>query len=230
MRELPLLSKFIHKVLFMKHSVHLGTLCLALLSMSCWADDGPRFEKPEVAPVGGFIEVVDRVMSVPCKRWEVTEPNTDGMMITQCKNMFMHFSVDNDFNPVKVVTAEGKLIVDYKPYYPLLAFPLEVGKKWSGKYTGFATSEDAKWDGSVNCEVKAFEKVKVVAGEFDAFRIECLDNWSAMFFFSGTIHTTRWYAPEAKMMIKDVGDNSKWDMELASIGLPASPLANPPAR
>lgn len=214
----------------MKHNVQIGTLCLAFLSMSCWADGSPRFEKPEVAPFGATIEFVDRVMTVPCKRWQVTEPNTNGIMITQCRNMFMHFSAENDYNPMKLVTNDGDVIVEYKPYYPQVVFPLEVGKKWSGKYNGFATSEDAKWDGNVSCEVKAFEKVKVAAGELDAFRIECVDNWTALFFFSGTINTTRWYAPAAKAVVKQVGDKSKWDYELAGIWRLPSSLANSLAR
>lgn len=202
----------------MRHIASIGTLCIALLSMSCWADNGPRAEKPDVAKVGSYKEYVDRVMSVPCKRWQITETNANGFMITQCRNMFMHFSVENDYNPVKLVTADGDVIVEYKPYYPQLVFPLEVGKKWSGKYNGFATTEDGKWDGNVTCEVKAFEKVKVAAGEFDAFRIECVDNWKAMFFFSGTTNSTRWYAPKARVVVKSVNDKSKWDMELSGFG------------
>lgn len=77
-----------------------------------------------------------------------------------------------------------------------LPFPLSVGKKYSVKQN---------WDSGngyteYKAEVQAFEKVKVAAGEFDAFRIKYEGFWNQTVggAYSGRAEFTRWYAPAVK--------------------------------
>ncbi|MBV5299743.1 MAG: caspase family protein [Rhodoferax sp.] len=82
-------------------------------------------------------------------------------------------------------------------------FPLSVGKKYAvkrvfdngGGYFEYAV------------EVVAYEKVKVEAGEFDAYRIKQSGTWhkSTEPVNSGPAEETRWFAPKAKQIVKSEG-------------------------
>lgn len=84
-----------------------------------------------------------------------------------------------------------------------LRFPLTADYKHSYQKlprTNGMTYLDAK------CEGKGFEKVKVPAGEFDAFKIECKGEWTRVFggSFSGQYEETYWYAPDVRHRVKYV--------------------------
>ena len=177
----------------------------------------PRAEKPamDTFKPGNYMEFSDsKVSNGSCKRWQVKQTNSDGMLISQCNDLQYFQSVDNDFNLTKLAKSNGDVQFEFKPFMPDLAFPLEVGKKWTGEYTGTSVHESAKWKSKMQCEATAFEKVKVAAGEFDAFRIECVDHWRAMMVLSGEKRSTRWYAPKVNGMVKLVHDDPKWNYEL----------------
>lgn len=197
----------------------------ALLLGSCLstiAAEVPRAEKPaslEIKP-GGYFEFTDSAASMgSCKRWTIKSINTDGMLVIQCKDLLIYQSLDNDYNIVKMTRVNGDIEYEFKPYMPTLAFPLEVGKKWGGEYAGFTEDTGDKWKSKVSCETTAFEKVKVVAGEFDAFRIECVDKWRALMVFSGEKTSTRWYAPKLGTVIKVVHEDAKWNYQLTAYKL-----------
>jgi hypothetical protein len=93
----------------------------------------------------------------------------------------------------------------------LLSFPLEVGKKWSYSddyhvastppLHGHLTAED----GAMNTKVAVvgFEKVRVPAGEFDAFKLEANAGFtSSSCGCTGTQKYTYWYAPAAHAIVK----------------------------
>ena len=62
-----------------------------------------------------------------------------------------------------------------------------------------------------DCEGVGVEKVKVPAGEFDAYRIECKGHWTRV--FGGTSRTsyqqTLWYAPAIRNQVKSVYEDFK---------------------
>lgn len=188
---------------------------LAIYATPLLAADAPRIERPPTAKAGQSMDYVDRLMSVPCQHWQVKEANRNGVMISQCGDNYMHLSLDNHLNPVKVVKASGETLVEFKPFFPQLSYPLSLGKKWSGEYDGYTADDGAKWSSKVSCEVKAWEKVKVVAGEFDSYRIECQEKWRALLILTGESKSTRWYAPAVGMVVKAVSDKNKWDHQLA---------------
>jgi hypothetical protein len=106
---------------------------------------------------------------------------------------------DRDWNQLK----QGE--TEYTPYYPVLQFPLERGKQWSGK---------AQWRISsglihhhVTSQVAAWERVTVPAGTFDAVRIEVRGNFTesqslAYYPQQGSISNVIWYAPAVGQIIK----------------------------
>lgn len=201
------------------------TVAAALLLGSCLpalAAEAPRAEMPPPASIkpGNYFEFTTSEASMGgCRRWNVKELTSDGMLVIQCKDLLIYQSVANSLNITKMVKTDGEVQYEFKPFMPTMIYPLEVGSKWSGEYAGFTEDTGDKWKSKAQCEAVAFEKVKVVAGEFDAFRIECVDNWRAMMVFSGEKKSTRWYAPKLGTVVKVVHDDPKWNYQLTAYKL-----------
>ena len=93
----------------------------------------------------------------------------------------------------------------------LLAFPLEVGKQWH--YVSDWVFKPKGSDGrvAVDVVVVAYEKVRVAAGEFDAFKLtarEALSGTSPIGSqYGGETTRTYWYAPAARAIVKSVSHN-----------------------
>lgn len=105
-----------------------------------------------------------------------------------------------------------------------LNFPLEIGKKWDFKYTTATKLNPSKLTGRLQFEanVTAYEKVKVPAGEFDAFRIEYKGFWyNGTDGRSGSMKMTNWYAPAARSVVKtQFGDGyNNWVRQLTEFQL-----------
>ena len=87
----------------------------------------------------------------------------------------------------------------------LLSFPLEVGKKWTFSNEFVQKDVDYKGRADISVTVVGREKVRVAAGEFDAFKLEAkgksgVDGASG----AGSIDVVRtyWYAPAARTIVK----------------------------
>ncbi|MGB5708439.1 MAG: serine hydrolase domain-containing protein [Arenicellales bacterium] len=80
-------------------------------------------------------------------------------------------------------------------------WPMQVNTKFKYSFTG---QGDGEWSGERKCEVKKQVRVKVPAGEYDTFKLECKDNWDT--------HTW-WISPELGETI--AFKNSDGLMELA---------------
>jgi hypothetical protein len=187
-------------------SIVLFSLCGAAVAQE-------QAEKP-VPAVGEVREFADKVATVKCQRWEITELSSDGYLKLACGDFVMSLSVDNDYNPVRIANQAGSSYTEFKPFFPELSFPLQVAKKWNGRYSGYTKDNGARWDGNVSCEVVSFEDVVVKAGSLKAFRIDCEDKWSAGA-ATGTGHSTRWYSPAVKSIVKvSHKEDSRWNMEL----------------
>jgi hypothetical protein len=105
-------------------------------------------------------------------------------------------------------------------------FPLEVGKKWSDVEHWVDHSNSSEGSTKVNATVTSYEKVRVKAGEFDAFRIKWKGSWSANNDGAGVSETTYWYAPAARGVVKSEmiiswpgGGEPEFDCELAQLQL-----------
>lgn len=192
-------------------------LALPLLAaLPAIAAEAPIAHLPVKAKPGDFREYSNMLMGVPCSRWEFSELTDAGEVLNKCGDKTMVLSTDYDLNPMRVSDGSGTTLVEFKPFYPQLSYPLTVGKEWSGEYSGYTADNDAHWDSKVSCKVEAYEKLKVVAGEFDTFRIACVDRWRSGILFSGETNSTRWYAPKTFSIIKVVHDQAKWNTELVN--------------
>jgi hypothetical protein len=179
------------------------------------AQDAPTAGKP-VPKAGDVHEYARRFVTVNCPRWEVKQVDEKGFLVAQCKDNLAYLSVMNDYNLTKIVTQDGEILVEFKPYSPTLSFPLKLGKKWSGTYTGYTADDGNRWVGNVSCEVTSYETLRLRAGDLPSYRIDCVDNWE-LGNLSGHAYSTSWYSPKARAVVKMSNKQfPKWDMELVS--------------
>lgn len=85
----------------------------------------------------------------------------------------------------------------------LLNFPLEVGKQWS--YVNDYVMKDLGREtgrSNVDVAVVGYEKVRIPAGEFDAFKLEARGSYSGSA-GAGKETRTYWYAPAARAIVKE---------------------------
>jgi len=190
-------------------------ICVFALSAPCGARaQDPAPAKKPVPKVGAILEYADKFATVRCQRWQVKDLDKGGFLIAQCKDNFAYLSVANDYNLTKIVTEDGEILAEFKPYLPSIAFPLQLGKRWGGRYSGYTADDGNRWLANASCEVTAYETVKLVAGEFAAYRIECVDNWE-LGNMSGHSYSTSWYSPKVQAVVKVSNERfPKWNMEL----------------
>lgn len=176
-------------------------------------DQTPKVEKYPVSAAGTRFSYVNGVFLLKCNRWEVKEVNKSGEIVSKCGNNTMYVTAESG-NPIRSVNDKGETVAKFTPFYPDVSFPLFVGKKWTGKYSGEEGSK--KWTSEVSCEAAAQEDVSVTAGKFQAFRIGCVDKWDAgIIFINGKKKSTRWYAPSVGLIVKSINDDSQWNTEVA---------------
>lgn len=86
------------------------------------------------------------------------------------------------------------------PNDDLLKFPLEIGKEWPVKET-WGNGEGYT---EFKAKVESFEKVKVEAGEFEAYKITLKGFWTrtANGSGSGRVERVIWYSPPVKRDVK----------------------------
>ena len=88
----------------------------------------------------------------------------------------------------------------------LLSFPLEVGKAWTYVNDYVLKDSGTKGQQKYSVVVLTYEKVRVPAGEFDAFKLEATGTFSGTAYVgpvSGSSSRTYWYAPAARAIVKD---------------------------
>jgi hypothetical protein len=87
-----------------------------------------------------------------------------------------------------------------------LAFPLEVGKRWHYVSDWVFKPKASNGKSVIDVAVIAYEKVKVPAGEFDAFKLtsrEALSGTSPIGSqYAGETTRTYWYAPAARAIVR----------------------------
>jgi hypothetical protein len=131
------------------------------------------------------VKSVDRlreITAVTPERIEGTENGSAFVMTTDLNNVESALRKDSDQR--------------------LLSFPLQVGKKWSfsDEYTDYSRDGIVgKMD--VDAEVVGYEKVRVPAGEFDAFKLQA-DGKRIEGGNTTGISWTYWYAPAARAVVK----------------------------
>ena len=88
----------------------------------------------------------------------------------------------------------------------LLSFPLQVGKAWTYVNDYLLKDTGTKGQSKQSVLVLSYEKVRVAAGEFDAFKLESTGSISGSSYsgpISGLSSRTYWYAPAARAIVKE---------------------------
>lgn len=130
-----------------------------------------------------------------------------------------------DQSGIKATRGDGKAValtldlnlldspeMSYSGYRPL-SFPLEVGKQWNGTDQWVNHEMNGKGSEKFTVKVVSYEKVRVPAGEFDAFKLKWESTWTDAYNNTGTTESTYWYAPAARAVVKS--DRSRhWDPDL----------------
>jgi len=90
---------------------------------------------------------------------------------------------------IERMSEAGATLIEYNPPYPILQFPLTVGKRW--EYRGNARNQVTGFSGQISnkFEVTDFEDVVTPAGTFPAFKIV-------------SENSTYWYSPSAKTIVR----------------------------
>ncbi len=83
----------------------------------------------------------------------------------------------------------------------LLTFPLEVAKHWQFTDNMLVKDVDVQQRADFTVMVVSHEKVRVLAGEFDAFKLEAKNSWVSGG-ASGETTRTYWYAPSARAVVR----------------------------
>ena len=90
----------------------------------------------------------------------------------------------------------------------MLAFPLEVGKKWRYESNWHFKPTGSKGTYTSNVAVVAYEKIRVPAGEFDAFKLverRAMRGKSPKnSIIDAETNLTYWYAPAANAIVKSI--------------------------
>jgi len=181
----------------------LAALVLCVIAVSAATAQGsPRAEQPE-------LKVGDQW------RWERSDRRT-GIKDAETKRVITAVSstqIDGTENNSKLTLSpdhkvlESSAIVSSLPAR-FIEYPLEVGKKWEFKWAFTSKLNNANIRWQAEAEVKAYEKVKVPAGEFDAFKIEYKGYWNNdTSRGNGRIRQTSWFAPAAKTFVKSEYDD-----------------------
>jgi hypothetical protein len=87
-----------------------------------------------------------------------------------------------------------------------LRFPMTVGQRWRYASDWWFAGTGGKGTTAAEVEVTGFEKVKVPAGEFEAFRLVRKDKIAGTSpkgsLYDAVIVSTYWYAPAARAVVK----------------------------
>jgi hypothetical protein len=110
------------------------------------------------------------------------------------------------------VFGSGIVDTDYDPALHPFDFPLFLGKRWDA--SGEMRRNNGSMDVSLHYEVKGYGKIKVPAGEFNAYYIMGRSDYGARI-------TELWYCPEVKNYVKGVlyTNNGKLIEELSRFKL-----------
>ena len=85
----------------------------------------------------------------------------------------------------------------------ILSFPLEIGKKWDSKYSFITKPSAMKVRWQFEAFISSLDKIRVPAGEFEAFRIDYKGYWNNdTTGRNGRIKMTIWYSPVARSVIR----------------------------
>lgn len=196
------LSKSFHSVNSLKALV-LSLLISAAGSVAMAQTPPPRADAPELKVGDRWkTEVRDRRTKVKESERERSVTAISATQIEGIENGEKYIATP------ELSTIESSTAVVTAGELKSLNFPLEIGKKWDYKYNmkNKVNGTPSRWQ--FDASVVAFEKVKVPAGEFDAYKIQAKGFWkNETSGYSGRAQLTEWYAPSARTVVKTEFDD-----------------------
>jgi hypothetical protein len=184
------------------------TILMLSWAAPCLAETLPRAERPDVK-VGDSTVFRDLDVQTGEKRdtsFVVTMIDADKIVSETSGSTSGARTFTRDFNPIEIKTGEF-VTSTFKPFWPYLQFPLEVGRKWDIPFEvevmARPANRNAKWQ--LKAHVVATEAVTVPAGTFQAFKIEYDGSFTARQgskSWTGTQKEAAWFAPELKRIVK----------------------------
>jgi hypothetical protein len=91
----------------------------------------------------------------------------------------------------------GDVTNTYRPPWPLLVFPLTVGKTWETQYTEERPVDRQTEEVAVSCTAESEETLTVPAGSFNTIRVYCKS------VRTGALVRRVWFSPQVKHMVKE---------------------------
>ena len=181
----------------------IACLALAIAAAAAGMVHAQKAERPDVhaGDRWRFVSYATVYSETPNRTWVIESVTPDGIEGTE-NGEPLRLTLDLN-------VLESPRYRDSNP--GVFRFPLVVGKRWR-----YATDYEFKDNGSkvrlvVDVAVVAHEKVKVVGGEFDAFRIETKGSFRGRSKVGANIVGESvgfiWYAPAARMFVKSVNRN-----------------------
>lgn len=132
------------------------------------------------------------------------------------KNGFLYF--DDGAGREVVYTSDMASVSigsrNFKPHSGILKFPMTLGSSWSHSYT-WSRGVESK-DRVRSCSVDAYKMVRVPAGTFPAFVINCTNQWALAM---SPAFETYWYAPDAKQIVWYHSDEFGTEFVLTSLNI-----------
>jgi hypothetical protein len=112
--------------------------------------------------------------------------------------------------PTKIVySRDGGVLVrgvtKFDPAETYLAFPLEQGKEWGGRYKFPSAQTSETVDAELHGKAVGWESITVPAGTFKALKITYTGGWAMMrgtFRIGGEYVRAGWYVPEMKQFVR----------------------------
>jgi hypothetical protein len=178
----------------------IAVLLLALLTDSALAQ---KADLPDVQ-VGNqwqFVEYYTVPSTTPNRAWVITSLTPMGFEGTENGERLMLTRELNVLESPRNKNSNPKA----------LSFPLEVGKRWRYESEWVFKPKGSKGSTIVDVVVVGHEKVKVPAGEFDAFKLAAKGSLHGVSpiksVYAGETTETYWYAPTARAIVKSVRHN-----------------------
>jgi hypothetical protein len=178
-----------------------AVVAIAFLAGSALAQKADR-PSVKVGDQWQFVMYYGTASTIPNRVWVVNSVTPAGIEGTEDGEPLM---LTADLNVV-----ESPRQKDSNPR--MLRFPLEVGDQWS--YTTdylLKYKNGSKGRALVNVAVVGYEKIRVPAGEFDAFKLEAKASFRGVSAFNsqtaGDSLWTYWYAPAARAIVRYVSRN-----------------------
>ena len=176
------------------------SLTLALLAGSALAQDTDR-PRLSIGDQWHFVVYYTVPSTEPNRTWVITSVTPARIEATENGEPLM---LTADLNVL-----ESPRHTDSNPQ--ALSFPLEVGKRWRYTSDWVFKAKGSKGNAIVDVAVIAHEKVRVPAGEFDAFKLVAHAIIRGISGINSRIdaetNTTYWYAPAARAIVKSVSHN-----------------------